>query len=92
MYFKKVLGDKLRYMQIMTNFLTNAIKFSVPGGTVSILLKLRDVKEQSYKTKISSSKTHIYMSKAGETFSSTHSKVKTKKDPAKRIFSLNEKS
>ena len=43
-YFKQVLGDKLRYMQIMTNFLTNAIKFSKPGGTVSILLKLKDVK------------------------------------------------
>ena len=31
-------------MQIMTNFLTNAIKFSLPGGTVSILLKIIDVK------------------------------------------------
>ena len=43
-YFKKVLGDRLRYVQIMTNFLTNAIKFSKPGGVVSILLKLRQVK------------------------------------------------
>ena len=42
-YFEKILGDKLRYLQIMTNFLTNAIKFSIPEGTVSILLKVKAV-------------------------------------------------
>lgn len=42
-YFEQILGDKLRYLQIMTNFLTNAIKFSIPKGTVSILLKVKAV-------------------------------------------------
>ena len=42
-YFKQVYGDENRYRQIITNFLTNAIKFTPRNGVVSILLKIIDV-------------------------------------------------
>ena len=35
-YLKKVWGDRRRYVQILTNFLSNALKFTNKKGMVSI--------------------------------------------------------
>ena len=43
-YFRQIFGDENRYRQIITNFLTNAIKFTPRNGIVSILLKIIDAK------------------------------------------------
>lgn len=37
-YFKNILGDERRYIQILVNFLSNAIKFSNSGDKVEIKL------------------------------------------------------
>ena len=42
-FFKKLYGDKLRYLQIINNFMTNAIKFTSKSGTVQILVELRKI-------------------------------------------------
>ena len=34
--FKCILGDKLRYMQIILNFLSNAIKFTNEGQSIVV--------------------------------------------------------
>ena len=38
--FRQILSDEHRYMQVLQNFLTNAIKFSSRGSKVEILLNL----------------------------------------------------
>ena len=40
MYLQRVWGDERRLLQIILNFLTNAIKFTEREGTVSIDLKI----------------------------------------------------
>lgn len=39
-YFKAIFGDENRYGQIITNFLTNGIKFTPRKGVVSVILRV----------------------------------------------------
>jgi len=41
--FEKVLGDEYRYMQILINFLSNAVKFSPNGLSIDVILNLKEV-------------------------------------------------
>lgn len=41
--FSKVLGDPNRYLQILHNFVSNAIKFTQSGKSVNIILTILDV-------------------------------------------------
>ena len=41
-FYKKLYGDKERYVQVIVNFLSNAIKFSNPNSKVVIGLKLNE--------------------------------------------------
>ena len=44
-FFQRLYGDNRRYLQVLVNFVTNAIKFTPSGGTVSILLEVISVKD-----------------------------------------------
>lgn len=44
-YFSNLKGDKLRYMQVLLNFLSNAIKFTYEGQAIIIRLVLLEVQE-----------------------------------------------
>ena len=91
-YFKQVLGDKMRYMQIMTNFLTNAIKFSVPGGIVSILLRVGDVssRDQLYRQSDVKIKSGPTFKHSGSDSSSMFQSEEVKKT-AKKFYSGSQK-
>ena len=43
LFFKKIMGDKLRYMQILLNFLSNAIKFSEEGKSITVRVVLLEI-------------------------------------------------
>ena len=38
-----IYGDKRRFLQILLNFLSNALKFTLVGGSVSILIHIIEV-------------------------------------------------
>lgn len=40
LFLKRMIGDERRYLQIMLNFLTNAIKFSNKKGTIKVCVKI----------------------------------------------------
>ena len=41
--FKRLIGDERRYLQIIINFLSNAIKFSHQNSRIIVRLKVNDV-------------------------------------------------
>ena len=49
-YFHMVLGDERRYLQILVNFLSNALKFSFKDSKIVVSLKLNECVEQKLKT------------------------------------------
>lgn len=42
-FFKSIHGDKLRYMQVLLNFLSNAVKFTSEGKNITIRIVLLDI-------------------------------------------------
>jgi signal transduction histidine kinase len=46
-FLRLVYGDERRYMQILVNFLSNALKFSPKSGKILIGLKINDVVEKN---------------------------------------------
>ena len=39
---KKIYGHKQRFNQILTNFMSNAMKFTNKGGTITVAIKVID--------------------------------------------------
>jgi signal transduction histidine kinase len=48
-YFMAVAGDDNRYLQILLNFLSNALKFTPAHGTIKVEVRLVDTQTKSNK-------------------------------------------
>jgi len=48
-YFMAVAGDDNRYLQILLNFLSNALKFTPAHGTIKVEVRLIDTQTKSNK-------------------------------------------
>lgn len=44
-YFKQLFGDKNRFIQVIINFVSNAVKFSEPQSKVKLNLKILEAQE-----------------------------------------------
>lgn len=42
-FFDRINGDSRRYLQILVNFVNNAVKFSKQGGKVSVIAEVKNV-------------------------------------------------
>jgi len=40
-FLKRIIGDERRYLQVLLNFLSNALKFSQKNGTISVNLRIK---------------------------------------------------
>jgi len=52
-FFMDIAGDEKRYLQILLNFLSNALKFTKPEGNIKVELKLIDSQNMAPKESIS---------------------------------------
>jgi len=48
-YFIAIAGDDNRYLQILLNFLSNALKFTPAHGTIKVEVRLIDTQTKSNK-------------------------------------------
>ena len=46
-FFKRLLGDERRYLQILINFLSNAIKFSLEKSRIIVGLRINELQIKS---------------------------------------------
>lgn len=45
-FFRDIFGDQRRYLQVLINFVNNAIKFTMSGGSVTVMLEIVDIGEK----------------------------------------------
>ena len=43
LFLKRIIGDERRYLQVLLNFLSNALKFSQKNGTISVNLRIKSL-------------------------------------------------
>jgi len=43
LFLKRMIGDERRYLQVLLNFLSNALKFSQKNGTISVNLRIKSL-------------------------------------------------
>jgi osomolarity two-component system sensor histidine kinase SLN1 len=48
-----IAGDNNRYLQILLNFLSNALKFTPANGSIKIEVKLLDTQAKAIKESVS---------------------------------------
>ena len=58
-FFKQIFSDEQRYIQILNNFLTNAIKFSYRGESIEIFIDLKETQSISSNASINDNKMFI---------------------------------
>jgi signal transduction histidine kinase len=59
----RLIGDDQRFVQVVANILANAVKFTPIGGSVSLEVRLLELKEQSVCLEVSITDTGIGISK-----------------------------
>ena len=41
--FRKIYGDRRRYLQILLNFISNSLKFTQQEGSIIVVLKILEI-------------------------------------------------